>query len=170
MVFTNTTVANPEVTWSFWTFGDGGSSGDENPTHIYDEEGTYTVTLFVANDTYAPGNVWDIYQDTVEVLPAGCVPVRGADFSHVENPPLVVRFSGTVIPGMASLPITYTWDFGDGNVGSGQVVTHTYELSSTTSYTVTMTASNACPSQSMIQKLITLWPRTIYLPTVMRNY
>jgi len=32
--------------WS-WTFGDGGSSTDQNPTYTYDDPGTYTVALEV---------------------------------------------------------------------------------------------------------------------------
>ncbi len=36
--------------WS-WTFGDGGTSSSQNPTHIYTTEGTYTVTLTVGNTT-----------------------------------------------------------------------------------------------------------------------
>ncbi|HET89931.1 MAG TPA: PKD domain-containing protein [Chloroflexi bacterium] len=98
---------------------------------------------------------------------ASCVHVAGADFTAVETSPLVVRFSGTVIVG--SPPITYTWDFGDGSVGSGQIVTHTYALSSTLTYSVTMTATNACPSQETVEKSITLRSPTIYLPLVMRN-
>jgi len=34
--------------WS-WTFGDGGSSTAQNPTHIYNNAGTYTVSLTVSN-------------------------------------------------------------------------------------------------------------------------
>jgi PKD repeat protein len=32
------------VTWE-WTFGDGGSSTARNPSHAYDDPGTYTITL-----------------------------------------------------------------------------------------------------------------------------
>ncbi len=33
-----------------WVFGDGGSSTDPNPTYVYVDNGTYTVTLTVTND------------------------------------------------------------------------------------------------------------------------
>jgi len=37
------------ATWS-WDFGDGGTSTLQNPTYVYDTEGTYTVTLTVMDD------------------------------------------------------------------------------------------------------------------------
>ena len=39
---------SPITTW-LWDFGDGGVSGDANPTHVYDEAGTYAVSLTVTN-------------------------------------------------------------------------------------------------------------------------
>ncbi|MDD5570187.1 MAG: PKD domain-containing protein [Bacteroidales bacterium] len=36
------------VSWS-WSFGDGGTSTDKNPTHTYDNTGTYTIILIVTN-------------------------------------------------------------------------------------------------------------------------
>jgi len=70
MFFTNTTRSNPPIVQWFWTFGDGQSNTDENPIHTYAEPGIYTVTLFAANVPYyhGPTNVYDIYQDTVEVI------------------------------------------------------------------------------------------------------
>ncbi len=46
-VFTGT--ANQDGVSYAWDFGDGGTSTAVNPTHMYDADGTYTVTLEVAN-------------------------------------------------------------------------------------------------------------------------
>lgn len=45
------TIDPPSIidTW-FWTFGDGETSTEENPVHLYDMEGTYTVELTVTTD------------------------------------------------------------------------------------------------------------------------
>jgi PKD repeat protein len=36
-----------------WDFGDGGHSTDQNPMHTYATDGTYKVTLHLANATQA---------------------------------------------------------------------------------------------------------------------
>ena len=40
---------NSPSTWN-WDFGDGSTSDLQNPTHIYNASGTYTVTLIVSNE------------------------------------------------------------------------------------------------------------------------
>ncbi|MBN2280483.1 MAG: carboxypeptidase regulatory-like domain-containing protein [Candidatus Marinimicrobia bacterium] len=40
--------ANPVNSW-YWTFGDGSSSSEQHPTHIYTNEGSYTVTLTISD-------------------------------------------------------------------------------------------------------------------------
>jgi Flp pilus assembly protein TadG len=48
----STTSTDCPLTWS-WNFGDGGGASStstlQNPTHVYDSQGTYTVTLVVSN-------------------------------------------------------------------------------------------------------------------------
>jgi len=47
-----TDASNPvggAITSWLWDFGDGGTSDEQNPTYIYDESGTYTVSLTVTN-------------------------------------------------------------------------------------------------------------------------
>lgn len=54
--FTDTSTENPG-TWS-WDFGDGTTSNEQDPSHVYSQAGTYTVILTVTNcnssDTSAP--------------------------------------------------------------------------------------------------------------------
>ena len=47
VTFTDLSTNNP-TSWS-WTFGDGGSSAVQNPSHSYADPGTYTVTLTASN-------------------------------------------------------------------------------------------------------------------------
>jgi len=46
--FTDKSVNSP-TSWQ-WDFGDGSTSTEQNPQHVYQQEGTYTVTLTVSND------------------------------------------------------------------------------------------------------------------------
>lgn len=50
--FTNTSTAGTvaAITSTDWTFGDGGTSSDNDPVYTYDDAGTYTVTLTVMDD------------------------------------------------------------------------------------------------------------------------
>lgn len=60
--FTSTSTAgnNPIISWD-WEFGDGRTSNDENPDHVYDLVGNYTVSLTVSDgsnsDTKAVTNL-----------------------------------------------------------------------------------------------------------------
>jgi len=49
VVFTDTTTNTPLT--RTWSFGDGHTSALQNPTHVYDQAGQYTVTLVAANGT-----------------------------------------------------------------------------------------------------------------------
>jgi PKD repeat protein len=83
------------------------------------------------------------------VVTTSCVDIAGADFSVTPSTPQAgqaITLTGSVAHG--TLPVTYTWDFGDGSsLTTGNPVTHTYGLSST--YRVVMTATNGCPSQDV---------------------
>jgi gliding motility-associated-like protein len=48
ITFTDESTGNP-VAWS-WNFGDNASSGDQNTTHSYSNQGEYTVTLTVTDE------------------------------------------------------------------------------------------------------------------------
>jgi len=64
-IFRNTSIVNPPATAWVWSFGDGGTSTEENPTHTYAAVGSYRVTLVAVN-----GRGTDSYQSTVRVVRA----------------------------------------------------------------------------------------------------
>ena len=73
----------PVTSWS-WTFGDGGTSTLQNPSHTYTAAGTYTVALTATG----PGRVW-----TRETKVA---------YVTVSEPAPTAEFSGTPLSGHAS--------------------------------------------------------------------
>jgi PKD repeat protein len=116
-----------------WNFGDKTNSTDQNPTHVYTEAGTYTVSLTAANND---GSNTTVKQDYIHVLP---VEPPVADFSaNVTSgyPPLPVAFSDM----SANVPVNWTWDFGDGTNSTEQNPEHTYAAIG--NYTVSLFVMN----------------------------
>jgi PKD repeat protein len=65
-----------------WNFGDGGTSTEANPVHVYNQSGTYTVTLTVTNDCGAA-----TLEQTINVLTVGVQEVPWLkDFEVYPNP------------------------------------------------------------------------------------
>ncbi len=66
--------------------------------------------------------------------------------------------------------IVYTWAFGDGSMGSGRTVSHTYAL--TGEYTAVVTASNSVSllTATTVVSITSVSGSRIYLPLIMRNY
>jgi PKD repeat protein len=117
-----------------WTFGDGGTSSSQNPSHSYTSAGSYSVGLTV---TDAAGHTASATALSVIISPplsagVGANPTSG-------NVPLAVSFTGTPSGGRA--PYTYAWSFGDGGVSASQSPSHTYTVAGT--YTARLTVTDA---------------------------
>jgi PKD repeat protein len=133
--FTDLSTGNP-ISW-LWTFGDGATSTQRNPTHQYAQGGTYTVTLKATN--MAGSNQ---ISKSITLLP----PV--ANFSYSVNG-TSVSFTDL----STGNPISWLWTFGDGSTSTQQNPTHQYAQTGT--YTVTLKATNMAGS-NQVSKSITL--------------
>ncbi|HET8572443.1 MAG TPA: PKD domain-containing protein [Edaphocola sp.] len=81
--FTNTTVQPAGLKW-LWQFGDGDSSLQENPQHLYNSNGTYTVML-TATDSAGNGCSGMVMQD-VTIGSTGIYPVSEKDQVFLVSP------------------------------------------------------------------------------------
>ena len=110
------------ITFRRWDFGDGTVSTEENPVHIYEEEGDYTVTLTIATVAGVDRRTRAAYiQVDGETAPR-------ANFTsdkRAGNAPLSVDFSDRSAAGTSEI-ISWAWDFGDGNTSTEEDPTHIY--------------------------------------------
>lgn len=121
--------------WS-WDFGDGGNSTAQNPSHSYAAAGTYTVTLTVSSSSQGCNDV-ATKTNYITVNDAPTADFSGSPTSGIE--PLSVSFTD-----LSTGASSWSWDFGDGGSSTQQNPSHTYNTAGT--YTVVLTATNACGS------------------------
>lgn len=113
-----------------WNFGDGSASSDQNPVHIYQEEGLYTITLIVSNEIGA-----DTLAFKVPGLDQSSVPVESRfSYSHYNNnnfAPAKIFFSNE-----STGANQFYWHFGDGEESSNESPEHVFDSPGT--YTVNL--------------------------------
>ncbi|HUR10888.1 MAG TPA: PKD domain-containing protein [Flavitalea sp.] len=150
-VFDNTSLAGQTF---FWDFGDGSTSNAVNPSHLYQNIGTYTVTL-VATDP-STCNITDTISKTIVVSPKPT-----ADFNFTPSPPEVNK--PTIFFNLSIGGIRHKYLFGDGDSTirlTMDTVQHQYNATGT--YTACLVTTNAAgctdtickPVQAIIEPLL----------------
>jgi PKD repeat protein len=127
VAFADTSTGAEVDTW-LWSFGDGGTSSQQSPTHTYETAGTYTVSLAISG-------------------PGGTDALTRSNYISVYEP-VKADFYGTPVQGTFPLDVSFTdassgpvevweWDFGDSETSGQQHPTHRY--TTTGVFTVTLT-------------------------------
>ncbi|MFQ5607795.1 MAG: PKD domain-containing protein, partial [Candidatus Zixiibacteriota bacterium] len=102
-----------------WSFGDGKSSTQANPTHTYDSAGLYRVSLTITDDTTAVSDIEIKNRFILVGDPAGgftasdSLGVQGQTINFTPVPPSAVAES-------------WLWDFGDGQTDTARAPSHIY--------------------------------------------
>lgn len=113
--FTDFSTDGVAITDWFWDFDDGNTSNSQNPTYIYQNPGTYNVSLTVTNGNGCDSTI------TLPVI-VNDIPVANFTFDTV-----CVGSPTTFTDISTGAPIGWTWDFGDGNTSTtGPITQHTY--------------------------------------------
>lgn len=133
------------ITDWFWVFGDGGTSTEPNPTHVYTSSGNRSVSLKVRNQF-------------------GCEKTKVIESAiTVQGPSVAFKASSTLVCQVpASIQFTnqstgngtlaYTWDFGDGETSTSESPTHTYTKPG--SYTAKLSAKDTQGCESIHSVII----------------
>jgi PKD repeat protein len=107
-----------------WEFADGTDNGTgETPEHTYTAPGIYNVILTVTdNDDATSGNGSLVFIGEGNMPP---VADPGGPYTGVVGVP--VSFNGSESSDPEGDILSYEWDFGDGNTGTGAKPSHTYD-------------------------------------------
>ena len=130
VMFVDNSMGSTPMTYQ-WDFGDGSTSTEQNPSHMYTLRGLYTVKLTVTNQF---GSSTEIKKDYITI---GMGPK--ADFAATPvngNVPLSVQFTDK----SQGQVTTWQWDFGDGKRSDEKDPVHTYWTAGV--YNVILTVSN----------------------------
>jgi len=139
--FSDTSTGEP-TSWA-WDFGDGATSVDENPSHIFTSEGTFEVALTATNDAGS-----DTVSFPLTVGPAsGCVMTCSAAVPATADLGELLSFEAAAQASNCTGTIAYAWVFGDGATSDAQNPTHTYSSTGTLRWAMTATVDASSCSQ-----------------------
>jgi PKD repeat protein len=112
----------------FWEFGDGETSTEANPTHTYKNKGKYKTRLTIADSNKCQSTIKGElrlgYYDS-----SSYVNIKSTAISSK-----ILSFQAQIINGKK--PLTYLWDFGDGETSAIPEPIHGYAIAG--SYPITL--------------------------------
>ncbi|HOU15312.1 MAG TPA: PKD domain-containing protein [Anaerolineae bacterium] len=152
------TVATGSNVAYFWNFGDGKTASGALASHVYSSIGTYTAMVTASNSLGGMSAA-----TVVTILDA---PVTGLVATNDGPTPLGYPTTLHAVI-TAGSNVTYTWDFGDGGIGYGKDVKHTYPAYGT--YTAIVRASNSVGTPQTAFTQVRVVAR-IYLPLVLKGW
>lgn len=133
----NSTIGNGNIIYA-WYFGDGASSGDSDPQHLYDSYGSYFVKL-VANTTH---NCADSIVKTIYVHPVPEAVFSKQDVCIGDS----VHFTNS--SSIANGTYSSNWNFGDGTTSSAVNPVHLYQAKGSYNVSLKITSDSGCVVQA----------------------
>ncbi len=144
--FTNTSTGPPTLSY-LWDFGDGNTSTAQNPSHTYLSNGSFITTLIT---TSSAGCV-DTFRNNPVII--------GGFTTDFNSPPAVcTNESATFTNNSTPVPVSSSWNFGDGATANTINTSHSYTLPGTYTIWLYNTYSSCIDS---ISHTITVNPRPV---------
>ena len=144
-------VANaPGAVSFFWEFGDGATSTESNPSHIYSIYGVYSVKLTV---TAASGcSTTIVKENIVSVTPAKISSLDSLPYSGCA--PYNHSFSANIAS--TDSIASYLWNFGDSTTSDSANPVHRYDSAGIYDITLVITTVSGCKDSLRVPSAVTL--------------
>ncbi|WP_421875097.1 PKD domain-containing protein [Marinoscillum sp.] len=134
------TVALGSITTYSWDMGDGNTQSDADFSYVYDDYGSFDVTLEVETNKGCTNEV----TRQIEIYPLPNTSFSGTDVCLGESTSFANNSS--IVDGS----ITYTWDFGDGNTAIAINPTHQYDAAGTYNVNLVATSAKGCDTDTTV--------------------
>ncbi len=129
----------------FWSFGDGQISNAQNPTHLYNQDGKYTVYLQVTDANGCKASTTKTNYININQPKANFI----AD-SFVCTLPADIHFTDK----SSGLNLSYSWEFGGGATSNAKSPVHTYFAFDTIPVKLTVTSGGSNCSSSITKNIM----------------
>lgn len=139
--FTNTSTGPGSLSYQ-WNFGDGGNSTLQNPSHIYNSTGSFTVILTV---TSSLGCSDTVVRNNAVVISTNVTSFNVTDTACINES---VSFTNTSAPAAQS----QLWDFGDGTTSAVANPVKVYGATGT--YTVILTNTYSTCTDTAVRTIV----------------
>lgn len=153
--FIDSTTFNDPVVQYNWTFGDGGTSVLQQPTHTYTTQGIYDVQLSVITQNGCRDTI--VKPAVVKVINRPLIDITGDSVVCISN---YLLHSGIFIRPDTSV-VQWQWTMADGSIYNGQQPPQQFYNTAGT-YTITAIATNSSGCRDTTRQVILVNP----LPTV----
>jgi gliding motility-associated-like protein len=144
VTFVNNSSSTP-TTYYLWDFGTGDTDTSANPTYVYNQAGTYTITLIVTDSAACAG----ADTATLQIVIVGAPPLvldQDTAFCYGDS----IQLHSPILP-----QATYLWSPAAG-LSNPTIPNPMAEPSVSTSYLLTVTDSAGCQSTGVINLDVTL--------------
>lgn len=128
----------------YWQFGDSSFGSGSNVTHTYPAAGTYLVCLTIATSQGCTSS----FCDTVVVGGSSTTCYATISYGIFQSG----AYGFTVAASGSATPVSYSYDFGDGNVATSNLdsILYTYGSSGTYTACVTVLFSDSCTATGCV--------------------
>ena len=151
------TASTGSITQYSWDYKDGTVDNTVTTNHTFPAAGTYTVSLTVRDENGAEATTSQaitLSRTTGEnQRPAAALVITSS--APAGDAPLTVNFDAGQSTDPENLPLSFSWDFGDGATASGSAqASHQYTTAGTYTTTVTVTDNQGASDSTTSQPIM----------------